>query len=422
MSHFSPNQYFQVDIVSRPFWEMSQSIEIYSYNLLLALNKLKKESKLNVNLNLVETGYSLKRIIPPYGNIMSPIVYDLLAPITSQAKIRQNPSIVHIVHHLLSPYAFGLNEIPIIVTIHHIPEYLDPEYYKIEREWFEVLFCNELDKYISKYQNIELAKSILIDRKKMNVKDTLYSMHDIVSFKIAIQKASAYLAVSSLTALELKSFFPNYVSKRKIFVAPLAPSQDVIPIIGEQKQEKKKKIIIGYIGSHVSRKATYLIIPLALLLKEAEKKYGPVFKLRVWGSGLLLPLIKRLTMLLNLNDVIIFEGTFNRKLATSVYHDIDILFLPSIKEGFSLPTLEAAIAGVPTIVFRKAKIPKEIKNLCIQVYSFDEIMQVLDDLISSPDSYEDLSSHAKEGASKFSWDITAKKTLHAYIETATELK
>jgi hypothetical protein len=49
-------------------------------------------------------------------------------------------------------------------------------------------------------------------------------------------------------------------------------------------------------------------------------------------------------------------------------------------------------------------------------------VQILDGFMSKPDSYEDLSLHVKTEASKFDWELTAKRTLLAYVETARELK
>jgi hypothetical protein len=413
------NDSFQINLVSRPFWKMDHSIELYTYNLLLALNKLKRENNLNIDVNLIETGYKFKKVVPPYGNTMSPIFYDLLAPLTLTTEAKRKPSVVHIVHHLLSPYALKLRETPILVTIHHVPELLDHEYSKLEEEWFE-MFYSELSKYISKYPAIKSLRLMLQKLRETSVTDMFYSLHDVMTFKAAIWKASAYLAVSSLTALELKLLFPKYVNKKKIYVTPLAPPQDVILLPIKKQKDKQKKIVIGYIGSHINRKATYLIIPLALRVKEAMKSSYFNARIYIYGSGPILYTIKKLTTLLNLNDIIEFKGIFDRKSVASEYHNLDILFLPSIKEGFGLPILEAATAGIPTIVFNKAKIPKEIKDLCIKVNNFDEIIQVLVNLASSSESYENLNLHVS--ASKFSWDLTAKETLRAYIEASSKLK
>jgi hypothetical protein len=92
-----------------------------------------------------------------------------------------------------------------------VPESLDPEYCKVEKEWFEDLFCKELDRQANKYPKLKSVKSILLTIKKKVTKDILYSMHDTLSFRIALQRASVFLAVSSLTALELKSYFPEQI-------------------------------------------------------------------------------------------------------------------------------------------------------------------------------------------------------------------
>ncbi|MFH2067802.1 MAG: glycosyltransferase family 1 protein [Pseudomonadota bacterium] len=98
------------------------------------------------------------------------------------------------------------------------------------------------------------------------------------------------------------------------------------------------------------------------------------------------------------------------------------LFLyPSIYEGFGLPVLEALEFGIPTITSNISSMPEVAGDAAIKVNPFhvDEIYNAMKLLLTDDVLYCSYQQKARHQARMFSWEKTARETLHVYRSCKT---
>lgn len=100
----------------------------------------------------------------------------------------------------------------------------------------------------------------------------------------------------------------------------------------------------------------------------------------------------------------------------ALYQAADAFIFPSLYEGFGLPVLEAMQAGLPVIASRAAAIP-EVGGDTIRYAKTDDpgsFAETLKETLFLPqEERARITRAARERAKKFSWEMTARKTLEA---------
>lgn len=99
-----------------------------------------------------------------------------------------------------------------------------------------------------------------------------------------------------------------------------------------------------------------------------------------------------------------------------LYSTATVLAMPSFADGFSLPALEAMMAGLPVMI---SDIPvyREVVGdaaLLIDPNSLDSIADAMRTAATRPDLLADLSARGRKRATLFSWERTAKGTLETF--------
>ena len=82
-------------------------------------------------------------------------------------------------------------------------------------------------------------------------------------------------------------------------------------------------------------------------------------------------------------------------------------------EGLGYPILEAQSRGLPVIIYKYGKIPKEVRKYCFEAESSEHIAQIIENLKENGYN-ERLRKKATEYARSFTWEKCAKETLKAY--------
>lgn len=100
----------------------------------------------------------------------------------------------------------------------------------------------------------------------------------------------------------------------------------------------------------------------------------------------------------------------------SLYSKATILAMPSFADGFSLPALEAMMAGLPVMI---SDIPvyREVVGdaaLLIDPNDLESIAQAMITAATRPDILENLAVQGRERAQLFSWERTAEGTLRSF--------
>ena len=95
------------------------------------------------------------------------------------------------------------------------------------------------------------------------------------------------------------------------------------------------------------------------------------------------------------------------------YDGFDAFAFPSLYEGLGHPILEAQSRGIPVIIYKYGKIPKEVRKYCIEAESSEHMVQIIEN-IKENGYNEKLRKKATEYARSFTWERCARETLTAY--------
>lgn len=234
----------------------------------------------------------------------------------------------------------------------------------------------------------------------------------------SLKKADLILAVSQSTATDIAADFPKTL--QKIRHTPLGAQ-----LVNCQTQSKKKaqatKPYILFIGTVEPRKnLNRLLEAYALLSNDIKKQYKLVIAGgKGWGQVNLKSHIKQL----HLEEHVVLHGYVNEETLSALYQQAYCLVMPSLYEGFGLPILEAQHFGVPVVTSNTSSMPEVVGEggILIDPYSVPSIRQGLETILLNTTLRDSLSIKAKNNASQYSWDKTAKLTLEAFKE-AIQLK
>ena len=102
---------------------------------------------------------------------------------------------------------------------------------------------------------------------------------------------------------------------------------------------------------------------------------------------------------------IVFHGAMNHKEMDAIFSSSDLLFLPSKSEGFPKVILEAASAGVPSVVYNTygaSNWMNDRENGFI-VNDFNEVKSIVNELLNDSILLQNTSEGAVKLAQKFDW-------------------
>lgn len=96
-----------------------------------------------------------------------------------------------------------------------------------------------------------------------------------------------------------------------------------------------------------------------------------------------------------------------------LYSFCKLLVYPSFNEGFGLPVLEVMKCGGVALTSNCTSMPEVvgIESACFDPNSVGSIASKIEQVLIDPRLYSTLQEHCKVQASKFSWEITAKRLL-----------
>ena len=96
-----------------------------------------------------------------------------------------------------------------------------------------------------------------------------------------------------------------------------------------------------------------------------------------------------------------------------IYDSFDAFLFPSLYEGFGFPILEAQARGLPVIIYRDGKIPREVRRHCFEARDEEEMSEMLEDL--NENGYDPKArAAAMRYARSFTWERCARETLSVY--------
>ena len=103
-----------------------------------------------------------------------------------------------------------------------------------------------------------------------------------------------------------------------------------------------------------------------------------------------------------------------------VYANALALLIPSLREGFGLPAIEAAAAGTPVIATRNSPLPQVLEGGGLFIDPKDEgaLVESMKTILSRPDERRRMGAVARERAMAVSWADSARSLRRCFEEVA----
>lgn len=277
---------------------------------------------------------------------------------------------------------------PTIVTIHDLILKSFPEYF----------FSNKLKllKYKFLLWSIKKYTKIIITDSEFSKKDIVSELNlaenRVKVVPLGIEESFCQI-YQDFAIVEVRKKF-NITKKFIMFVGGLDFHKNVIGLINAFK----KFIDAG--------KLDYQLVIVG------AKGYGRV--------GNVAQEAKKLIKELNLERNVIFTDFVEDKDLVLLYNSADLFILPSLKEGFGLPPLEAMACGCPVIVSNSSALPEIVGDAAVLFNPYDtqDIANKIYKVLSDENLKNKLISKGLQRVKDFKWDKTASKMISIYEEVA----
>jgi len=124
---------------------------------------------------------------------------------------------------------------------------------------------------------------------------------------------------------------------------------------------------------------------------------------------------------------IVFAGRLSDDELVQLYNMAELFVYPSIFEGFGLPVLEAMQCGLPVVASNTSSIPEIVsepvtRTFLVEINNEREFSEKIKLILSDSHLRKELSKKSIANAAKFSWNLTAEKTLAAYSKVIKNVK
>ncbi len=236
-----------------------------------------------------------------------------------------------------------------------------------------------------------------------NFKHVLW-LNSVIRLSYQTIKNSDYvIANSTQTKDDLVNFLK--IDKDRIFITYLGIDKRYVKRI--KNTHKKQHMNIGYIGALVPNKQVDFGIKAINYLNNKD------VVLNIWGARWDEGYHRYLIKLSSKNRNIKFEGYAPGEKLVDIYDSFDAFIFPSIYESFGLPILEAHSRGLPVIIYKYGKIPKEVRRYCFEAESPEHMAQIIEYLKENGYN-EKLRKKVTEYARSFTWEKCALNTFKVY--------
>ena len=259
--------------------------------------------------------------------------------------------------------------------------------------------------FLLKKKNTKLITTVHLSPGQLSVQAKNFKhilwLNSVIKLSYLTIKHSDYIiANSTQTKDDLINFLK--IDKDKIFITDLGIDERYAKRI--KNMHKGQNMHVGYIGALVPGKQVDFGINATNYLNDKNVIFN------IWGAHLDEEYYEYLIKLSSNNHNIKFEGYAPGEKLVDIYDSFDVFIFPSIYESFGLPILEAQSRGLPVIIYKYGKIPKEVRKYCFEAESPEHMAQIIEDLKENGYN-EKLRKKATEYARSFTWERCARETL-----------
>ena len=234
-----------------------------------------------------------------------------------------------------------------------------------------------------------------------------------------LERAEAVIAVSQNTNRDMQRFFPAAGSKTTVipiagqtFKASPPPNFDV------RQQFNIHKPYLLSVATIEPRKNHLALLDAYRLVRESGYDLQLVL---IGPKGWKNDNIYSHETLYKYKQDIVFTGVIPPRLLEMFYREALVFIYPSFYEGFGMPALEAAGAGIPVIVGRNSSLVEVMGDSPYYVSERPGGREIADgviEIIGNPELKKQLSIRGKKQTAGFSWQKTARQTLQVYRQAA----
>lgn len=234
------------------------------------------------------------------------------------------------------------------------------------------------------------------------------------------READAIIAVSQATKDDIKTY---YGRTKNVHVVHHGIDHDRFKLFSEQeKQEGFKKLqakypelttpYILFVGQIQPRKNIMRLVEAFEELTSDSSYFNKQnIKLVIagghgWSNEDIYKRIEESPVRKN----IVVTGAVPDELLPILYANAEVFVLPSLQEGFGIPLIEAAACAVPIVTSNRSSM-KEIAEGNGVLINPEDVKSIAQGMQDALKNHDELSRNSVALAQKFSWDITAQKTM-----------
>lgn len=228
----------------------------------------------------------------------------------------------------------------------------------------------------------------------------------------ATKRASAVLTVSEFSKSAILDW--AHVPESKVQVVSPGMAEGFSPEVEPLSLPYSYFLYIGNRKSHKN-------VPRLL---EAFGRASLGKEVRLVFSGEKDPETARLVSSLNLDKRVVFFGPVADEVLPKLYRGAVALILPSLLEGFGLPSLEAMACGTPVIVANASSIPEVVGDagIVFDPHDVEALAEAIQRVLYDDELRRTMSARGLERAKLFSWDRASGQVLRILREAAGRVK
>jgi glycosyltransferase involved in cell wall biosynthesis len=232
-------------------------------------------------------------------------------------------------------------------------------------------------------------------------------------YSVLSQKADIFHTVSHFSAERLAHFFPSIRSRLRVVYNGVHP-RFFLPVSAEGENFLKhlgltnSPFVFLPRGLHYQKNADLVLAAWPLL-----HELHPDIKLVISSHCDPLYVAKAK----ELGDSLLLTGFVSDEELCSLYHAAQLVWFPSIYEGFGLPIIESMACGTPVVASNSSCIPEIAGEAAILVdtQSISGYIEAIDSLLVDSSLREAYGQLGKKRAQQFTWQSSADQLRQHFL-------